>query len=409
MSLCLREFFAAIVANYDPGRLVREYLCAERIEGDSITLVALGKAAVPMALGAREALGERIQFEVVVAPSLPTGAPCSWYVGSHPEPSAQSERAARALLQAVRDASGTVVALISGGGSALAAQPAAGLSLEEKAEFLGEVYAAGADIEELNVVRKHLSSFKGGQLAAVSRQPIITLVLSDVVGDSLSAVASGPTIADPSTYRDALAIVEGYGVGARSGTVLGHLRAGAAGRRKETPSQARKGDVAVLLAGMKSFLDFARAQAMILGATAHAVPETLDGTVEAAAGRLAADIALALHEEPQVRIYAGETTIALPTSPGCGGRAQHLALLMAKRIAGLSNVRILSVGSDGIDGNSEAAGAIVDGNTWAQIGIGAREALENCDSATVLARVDAQIVTGPTGINHADLVVVQIW
>lgn len=414
MSLCLRELFAAIVANYDPSGLVADYLGAEPLEGNSITVVALGKSAVPMALGARVALGDRIHSEVVVAPSLPEGAPSGWYQGSHPEPSGQSERAALALLAAVRGASGPILALLSGGGSALAAQPAAGLSLKEKAEFLREVYAAGADIEELNVVRKHLSAIKGGQLAALSRQPITTLVLSDVVGDSLSAVASGPTIPDPSTYHDALAIVDRYQVyrpqlGESGGTALEHLRAGAAGKRRETPARARQGDRAVLLAGMRSFLEFAGARAVRLGATAEAISETLSGTVEAAADRLFADIAVVKLGQPQLRIYGGETTIALPTLPGRGGRAQHLALLMAERIAGLSNVRFLSVGSDGIDGNSKAAGAIVDGSTWSRIGIGAREALNTFDSASVLARVGAQIVTGPTGINHADLVVMQIF
>ncbi len=409
MPTSLSEFFAALVASYEPSHLVREHLAHQPLHGSALTVLALGKAAVSMAQGAREALGGRIHAEVVVAPFIPSGSPPGWIESAHPTPDANSVKAAQALLAAARESIGPVLVLISGGGSALAALPAPGLSLADKAALLTQVYGAGANIEELNVVRKHLSAFKGGQLASAASSPVRTLVLSDVLGDSLSVVASGPTVPDASTFADAWQIVQRLCGEDCKGAAASHLRLGVAGLREETPTQARPGDEAILLAGIRSFVAFAEAAARTKFTNVLAMPDLFEGRVQCVAEALASQI-LSAAPEPALWIFGGEATIALPPSPGSGGRAQHLALLLAEKIAGRANLQILAAGSDGIDGNSIAAGAVVDGTTWSAIrkaGIDPHEALRTADSARALAAVDAQIVTGPTGCNHADLVLVQ--
>ena len=409
--ISLPDLFARAVKALEPGALVREYLRRDEVPGQAITVLALGKAAVAMSLGAREALGDRIACEVVVAPVIPPGSPPGWMESDHPVPTARSCAAARALLAAAAQAPGPILALVSGGGSALATLPAGDLSLAELNALVQEVYAAGANIEELNVVRKHLSAFKGGWLSAAAATSLTTLVVSDVVGDSLSAIASGPTCADASTYQQAIDIALRYCGPNVAGPAFAHLRAGALGHWPETPKDPRPGDRHVLLAGMASAvaatIDEARAQ----GAAAHALPRAIVGDVEAAADYVF-ESAVAGASGPGLWVGGGETTIAVSESPGIGGRAQHLALLLARAIAGRPRVEILVAGTDGIDGNSRAAGALVDGNTWAALlgaGLDPQRALKHCDSGRALAAVGAQLTTGPTGINHADLVMVQIW
>jgi len=409
MTLGLRTLFESAVSSYDPARLVQEHLAARPLLGQDFTVLALGKAAVPMLRGARAALGARIRSEVVVAPTIPTSAPVGWFASSHPTPSHSSETAAHALLAEARAAVGPVLALLSGGGSALAELPPAGLSLQETTALVSDVYASGADIEELNTVRKHLSLFKGGQLAAASSRAVRTLVLSDVLGDCLSTVASGPTVPDSSTFSDALHIVE-VRCGANAlGPAVEHLRAGVAGLHPETPKETRAGDEAILLAGIRSFVEHTVEHAGSMGARAIENRGLFEGSVHDVATMLSQQI-LSAAPGPAVWIWGGEATIALPAAPGLGGRAQHLALLLAERIADVPDVQILVAGSDGIDGNSQAAGALVDGATWRSIqnaGHQPRAALLACDTARVLAAVGAEIVTGPTGVNHADLVLVQ--
>ncbi len=397
----LRALFRRTIDSLDSSALVRDYLLGETLVGP-VTVLALGKAAVPMAMGARQALGTAIMREVVVAPEIP-GDATRWRVGDHPVPGPRSEQAAQALLEAATASQGCVLALISGGGSALAALPCEGLGLADKAALLQRIYAAGADIGELNVVRKHLSALKGGQLAAVASVSITTLVISDVVGDCLSTVASGPTCPDLSTFGQALRIVHSYWEEA-SGPALAVLEAGARGERPETPKAIRGGDRCVLLAGIDALVDCAMEEAKRAGHDSRRL-RTMHGDVEEVADEL-----LAATTRPGLWTGGGEPTIVLPSSPGVGGRAQHLALLLAKRIAGDPSIDVLVAGSDGNDGNSLAAGAVVDGDTWERVratGTDPQAALESRDSASALASVDAQITTGPTGINHADLVL--LW
>lgn len=399
----LRDLFIASVDALDAGPLVERELLAHPMKSEAITLLALGKAALPMASAALEVLGDRICASCVVAPTLPEGMPPGWMASSHPTPTQASVKAAESLLAAAKQAQGEILFLLSGGGSALAALPAAGLSLQDKVLLLSEVYEAGVAIEELNVVRKHLSGIKGGQLARVATVPMTTLLISDVVGDSLHTIASGPSLPDPSTFQDALEIVEAVD-GVSPGPAMERLREGAAGTIEDTPSVGRAGDRHVLLAGLGALAVEAQRLALADGFVSRLTDGELEGSIASVAKRLVQEA-----KQTGLCIAGAEPTVKVAQAAGKGGRAQHLALHMAREIQGPESVHVLVAGSDGIDGNSQAAGAIVDNQTYERLlalGGDPEESLRRCDSATALASIGAQIVTGPTGVNHADLIFV---
>ncbi len=399
----LRQLFAATLDALEPGPLVAKELLECPMEAEEIAVLALGKAAVPMARAALSSLAGRVSETLVVAPEVPSDMPGTWLASTHPRPSQRSVEAAQALLEAAARAKGEILVLLSGGGSALAALPAQGLSLKDKADLLEAVAAAGVPIDELNLVRKHLSAFKGGRLADAASVPITTLLLSDVVGDRLDTIASGPTLPDDSTFAQALDIVESNLAGA-SGPAVEYLRGGTRGEHAESPCQSRPGDRQKLLAGMGTLAARAEASARALGLAPRRLAAPLEGRIDS----VAEDI-LSWANAPGLWVACGEATLSLAADVGTGGRAQHLALLLASRIRGPEPVQVLVAGSDGIDGNSEAAGAIVDNTTYerlAALGVSPEDALGRCDSASALACVDAQIRTGPTGVNHGDLFLV---
>jgi hydroxypyruvate reductase len=408
--------FRRTLSRLDPDALVADYLVNVDISANEVVLVAVGKAALGMASGAHRILGRRLVGGVVVAPELgevPRGLRC--VAGTHPAPTLRSVRAGRALLAAVAGAAPhqEVLALISGGASALAAIPAGGLLLADKVAAVTALSASGAPIRELNALRKHLSELKGGRLAAAAPAAVTSLVLSDVVGDDLAAVGSGPTIPDPTTFADACAIIERrVGWAAVPGTVREHLRGGAAGKWPETAKQARPGDRAFLVAGTATLAHRAADAARAKGFEAEIFSEENVDDVDNVAAEISVRARGARSAGRTVCLVGGgEPTVKLCDEPGQGGRAQHLALLVARRISGLSDVAVLVAGSDGIDGNSPAAGAVVDGTTWEAMraaGIDPEAALAECDSHRALAAVGAALVTGRTGINHADLVMILV-
>ncbi len=391
------DLFARVLARLDPAVRVAAAARDAHIAGD-VVVVAVGKAAARMAAGAVDALGDQIVGGLVVAPEAEhVPPPLRMRVGRHPVPNAASERGGRALMDAVAGArpDQTVLALISGGASALACVPVDGLSLADKVAAVGAVMASGAPIQTINAVRKHLSAIKGGRLAALSPAPVVTFVSSDVVGDDVAAVGSGPTVPDPTTLADARAALDA--VRDKVPAAVWDALASAA----ETPKLARPQDRCALVAGTGALVDAAAAE----GATA--VARDLTGDVEVVADLLAAAARDAAAEHARTGALVllaanGEPTLRLPPNPGTGGRAQHLALLVAERIAGLPDVAVLAAGSDGIDGNSTAAGAVVTGATWAAIPAPAR-ALATANATPALEHADALITTGRTGLNHADL------
>jgi glycerate-2-kinase len=414
-----RELFSATLARLDPADRVAAALRDLDLRGDAV-VVAVGKAAARMAAGAGTALGPRLAGGLAVMPeaaSVPVPDRVRRMFGSHPIASAASESAGRALLSTVEwgDPDQTVVALISGGASALAAVPARGLSLGEKQVAIAAVMASGAPIQDINAIRKHLSAFKGGWLAAAAAGPVITLVASDVVGDPLTAVGSGPTVPDPTTFADACAIIE------RTCTwssipeaVRHHLELGRSGQLPETPKRPRRGDRALLIAGTAALIDEAVAAASAAGADVRVAARNIVADVSEVARDLAvwarqAAATAAGSRRPVCRVAGGEPTVLLPPDVGKGGRAQQLALATAEHMADLSDVAVMVVGSDGIDGNTPAAGAVVTGATWkAAIAAGhdPGAALRRRDAHGALAATDSLVITGATGVNHADLVLI---
>ncbi len=409
----LIDAWTAGVAAVEPRRSVRGAItvsddgtvaCGGAVVGRpvKISVAAFGKASVAMATGLSEAIGDLPADGVIVAPQ-PSGGPWPVVVGGHPTPTEGSVRGGTAILSLARSAGPEhlLVCLVSGGGSALVEVPAAGLTLPDLVASNDLLLRAGADIVQINTVRKHLSAIKGGRLAeAAERAALLTLILSDVVGDPLDVIASGPTVPDPTTYADALAVVERFDLARRlPSPVLGHLRAGAAGVFPETPKTAHPHQHLRLVGnGAKAARAAAEAVGRV-GSSARVVTTTLTGEAREAGPKAAT-----APVDTDVGVYAGETTVTVRGN-GRGGRNQEAALAAAIAIAGTDAV-FLAAGTDGIDGPTDAAGAVVDGGTVARgaaAGLDAAEHLERNDSYRYLAATGDLLITGPTGTNVADL------
>ena len=342
--------------------------------------IAVGKAAIAMAQGAGP-----IARGLVVTPAGAHGElPAGWthMTASHPAPDATSVAAGAAVAALVDDATDgdVVLALVSGGASALIEQPR--VPLGEFRALLAAVMAAGAPIADLNAVRAALSELKAGQLAQRCAGTVVTLVASDVVGDPLDVIGSGPTIAADreALRRRARAILERLGLAVPA--VLDTAIA---------PAAARPHDRAQLVAPLAAF---ARIVARELALPVHEPPLTGD----------VGEVARALAAEAGAFVAYGEPTVRVPPAHGQGGRARQLALLLARELRGGSRSALVA-GTDGVDGAEAVAGAFVDGATWDALA-DPDGALARCDSGTALAQIGAQFVTGPTGVNHADVVIV---
>jgi len=310
--------------------------------------------------------------------------------------------------------------LISGGGSALLPFPADGLSLADKQQTTETLLKSGATIGEVNALRKHLSRLKGGQLAKLaSPARLISLVLSDVVGDSLEAIASGPTVPDSSTYGDCLQIVRRYGLRSQiPAAVIAYLERGAKGEIEETPkpSSAIFETVQnVLIGSNRMAVAAASRRAEELGYHTMILSDSLEGESRVVAQSLSTrvkEIARTNHpvSRPACLISGGETTVTV-RGDGLGGRNQELALAAAIEIDGLENVVVLSAGTDGTDGPTDAAGGIIDGSTLARgraNSIDATSYLRRNDSYHFLQTTNDLLITGPTLTNVMDLQVALI-
>jgi glycerate 2-kinase len=402
---------------------------APRLDGARRRLgIAIGKAALAMARGASVDRGVAVVPAGSVAAGSAAGsgaaaaigpvgsvaagqgAPPGWRVleGSHPAPDERSEAAGRAVRELVASAApdDVVIALVSGGASALVEAPR--VPLAELRALVGALMAAGAPIGELNTVRGALSELKAGRLALACAAPIVTLVASDVIGDPLDVIGSGPTIgpwlaapgapvevglAEDARRRGAIAILERCG-----------LAVPAALAAPIAPRRVARADRAVLVAPMAAFADAVREALAAAGVRARRLDPPLEGDVVDAARRLAA-------EAPPFVAW-GEPTLRVPADHGEGGRAQELALALARLHRGTSRA-VLVAGTDGVDGPPPAgrpapAGAFVDGGTWdaiAAAGIDPAAALARCDAGPALAAAGALFVPGPTGVNHADVAI----
>ena len=425
------EIFGAAVQAVDPAAAIHRHMKREgarlTIGGEvldlaavrQIVVIGLGKAGASMAVAVEEILGERIQRGVVVTKygHVQPMKIIRLHEAGHPVPDEAGIAGAQAILDCVKGLGpeDLVLVLISGGGSALTPAPVGGISLAEKQALTKALLACGADIREMNILRKHISRIKGGQLArAAQPAQVRTLILSDIVGDPLDAIASGPTVPDPTTYADALGILDKYRIRQEiPAEIRTHLEAGAAGKVSETPKPTDP-----LFARVKSLmvasniqaLEAAKVEAQRLGLRAMILSSFVEGETRDVA-RMHAALALEVRASgnpvtpPVCFITGGETTVTLK-GKGKGGRNQEFALAAALDIAGLRDVVVLSAGTDGTDGPTDAAGAIADGDTLERAvaaGLKPRAALDGNDAYPFFERLSDLIITGPTRTNVMDV------
>jgi hydroxypyruvate reductase len=436
----LRSIFSAAVAAVEPRAAVLKYLRRDgtRLLLDDgqhdlgadgrVVVVGAGKASAAMAQAVEQLVGERIAHGVVVVKyghgaALIHGAALSkvqLLEAGHPVPDAAGEIAARALEEALHGltANDLVIACWSGGASALLPAPRAGITLADKQETTRLLLASGGDIAALNAVRKHLSRIKGGQLAQRALPASVwCLAISDVVGDDPATIGSGPFVGDPTTFAEVDAHIHRLGLRGSLPTSVTHLIAdGVAGKIAETP---KPGDPSLshvryrIIANQAQAITAAATAAQAAGYTPIIWREPLTGEARAAGATFAC---AALHERSNNQrvclIAGGETTVTLGKNHGIGGRNQEFALAAAG-VLGSSPwhgapvpIAILSGGTDGNDGPTDAAGAIVDGTTMARahaIGLDLEHHLNSHNAYPFFARLGDLLHSGPTGTNVMDI------
>ena len=396
-----------------PENAVKEALAAEGFSArvrrgkGKIVVAAIGKAAWRMARAAADVLGPRLSGGAVVTKYGHAMGPIDGleiFEAGHPLPDDNTLAGTEALLEKVRGLGpdDTVLFLVSGGGSALFERPVDGVTLDDLVAVTNRLLACGADIVEVNRIRKRLSSVKGARFAQLAAPAhVYAVVLSDVPGDRLDAIASGPAWPDASTAEETLATLKKYGLSFRPG--LMELFG------QETP-KALDNVTAVVTGSVSTLCAAAESAAAVRGYAPLVLTTTLDCEAREA-GALLASLAREVRSSgrpapaPCALILGGETVVRL-TGRGKGGRNQELALSAARGIAGLDGTVVLSVGSDGTDGPTDAAGGIVDGGTAELLkarGFDIERVLADNDSYTALAAADSLVVTGPTGTNVNDL------
>lgn len=421
-----RAIAAAGVEAVDAGRRLRPALdawLAARPGRGGVRVVAVGKAAGVMMRTALEA-GLMIERGLIVSTHWQGDWPASIATvkAGHPIPTEASEAAGRAALDLARHAGAdeSLLVLLSGGASALLCAPAAGVALADKQATTKLLLEAGASIDELNAVRKHLSAVKGGGLAAAARCEVVTFALSDVVGplpDDPGVIGSGPTAPDASTWADALAVVTRRGVLARVPAAIRHrLEGGARGELPETP---KPGDPRLaratwqLIGSRVDAMDAARNTAIDRGFSTITIEAPIVGEARDAGPAFvtrALEVSRRL-PRPVCVVGAGETTVRV-VGRGKGGRNQEMALAVAAALAALREpAAFLSTGTDGIDGPTDAAGGLVDTTTQARartLGVDIDASLADNDTYHALDRLGDLVRTGPTDTNVGDLQVLVI-
>jgi len=404
-----KQMIGTIIADNMPRRAVEAALSRHEF-GGRIFLVAIGKAAWTMAHAASDFLGDRLEKGIVVTKyghsqgDLPR---ISIYEAGHPVSDEQTISATHECVElaASLGAEDELLFLVSGGGSALFEKPLDGLTLEDFKDVTTQLLASGADIVEMNMVRKRMSAVKAGRFAGLAAPArVFAVILSDVLGDRLDSIASGPAVADASTAQDAIRVVEKYRL-KLSDTQLRYMQA-------ETPKSVTNVET-VITGSVRTLCESAAATAREMGYTPYVLTTTMN--CEAAeAGRLLASIAADTRAgrnsfaAPCAIIAGGETVVTLKGG-GKGGRNQEIALAAAKGIAGLDGTLIFSLGSDGTDGPTDAAGGLADGTTAARLkqqGIDIDKELADNNAYPTLSAADGLIITGPTGTNVNDVSVI---
>ncbi|MFQ5610747.1 MAG: glycerate kinase [Anaerolineae bacterium] len=433
-----RRIIGEALAAVDPGPAVRRFVqrrghllavgeqTYDLNDYDRLRVIGAGKAGAPMAQAIAELLPDRLTDGLVIVKyghrlsGATAAGPVEIVEAGHPLPDRNSLHQTRRLVELLADSTerDLVICLISGGGSALLTLPVKPVSLAQLQTLTGLLLRCGATINEINTIRKHLSQVKGGGLARLAAPAtLISLILSDVIGDPLDIIASGPTAPDPSTFIDALSILEKYNLLAgQAGTpdaIRQHLRAGQAGHIPETP---KPGDLRfsrvqnIIIGNNRLAARAAEAAARAQGFNALLLTTYVEGEarevgkmVAALARRLAGDDGLI--GRPACLIFGGETTVTV-RGDGLGGRNQEMALSASLALAGCPAVLVACLGTDGSDGPTDAAGAFADGQTVARaraLGLDAADYLARNDSYHFFQALGDLIITGPTGTNVNDL------
>jgi hydroxypyruvate reductase len=420
----------------EPAAALKEYCRLENdrlIIGDwvydlnqynKLVVIGAGKAAAPMAAALEEILGERInsgvinvKYEHVVELKAVT-----LIEAGHPVPDQNGQRGADDILNLANNAKhdDLVICLLSGGGSALLPLPFPGLSLQDKQDTIKVLLSCSATIHEINAIRKHTSVIKGGRLAqAAYPATLVSLILSDVVGDDLDVIASGPTVPDASTFSQCLEIFDKYDIISElPAPVVKHIRAGVAGKISETPKDddpAFKRTRNLIIGNNMKTIQAARQKADRLGYNVLILSSMIEGETQDVAcvhGAIAREIIKTGNPltPPACILSGGETTVTLKGS-GLGGRNQEFALAAAIDIADSKNIVVLSAGTDGTDGPTDAAGALADTTTMERalkLGLNPHQYLANNDAYHFFKKLGDLFLTGPTNTNVMDLRIVLV-
>jgi len=433
-----RQIIKAALKAVDPAQAVADYFQANpqlvtqiNDSPGKVLVVGAGKAGAPMAAAVSEIFGDKIEAGRVVVKyghsAVDGDKADSTRVriseAGHPIPDQAGLEAARSIVQLLENSSSKdiVLCLISGGGSALLTLPADGVSLGDLQATTEMLLAAGATINEFNTIRKHLSAVKGGRLAQIAAPATVhTLILSDVVGDPLPVIASGPTVPDPTTFAEAWNIIQHYQLQDRLPEPVRHrLQQGRAGEIPDTPKPGDALFERVHHAIIGSNRIAARAAveaAQRAGLNAQLLTTFVEGEAREI-GKLLAGLAKGLLvdegplQRPACLVLGGETTVTLK-GDGKGGRNQEMALAAAIALAGWHGTLIVCLGTDGTDGPTDAAGAFADGATVARaqaLGLNGLSFLKRNDAYNFFEPLDDLIITGPTQTNVNDLYLILVW
>ncbi len=420
----LSELFNAALQAVDPYKSTARHAeiirsLYQRCNCRKLYVAGFGKAACRMAISIEGNLSVPIDAGIVITKyghcaDNPSGIKV--HEAGHPLPDENGLTGTNEIINLLSNADDKtlVLCLISGGGSALLVSPFKGITLYEKRTVTDLLLKAGADIHELNTVRKHISSVKGGRLTEIAYPArVLSLILSDVIGDRVDVIASGPTSPDSSTYADALRVLEKFGLLEKiPRSIYDILRNGAGGLIPETPKESsavfRKVDNIIIGSNRKA-LEGAREKAESLGFNTEIISPEISGEAAETAkwlARKAVPVRKDRHYgKPMCLLSGGETTVTV-RGDGLGGRNTELALAFAMEINGYDGITLLSAGTDGTDGPTDAAGAIVNGSTVRKaraMGLDPHEYLKNNDSYNFFKKTGDLLITGPTGTNVMDI------
>ena len=383
--------------------------------------VAFGKAAIPMMNGFP--LLSNTYKKPIVVTNTKTSVKhenIDLYISSHPTPDDISVKAAKKITEYIEDSNekDLVLFLISGGGSSILSLPPTNISLKDKIRLTELLLISGCDINELNIVRKHISDIKGGRLAQYAfPSKVLSLIISDVIDNDISSIASGPTVPDNSTFQDAEDIIKNYKLSDKvPGSIKKHIKSGISREIDDTPKIINNAENLILCSN-GDFKHEIAAQALALGYKSIVIEENFIGEARSEAKNLLKKILEKNQNnalDQKIAIISGGETIVNIKGDGQGGRNQEFALSFLsehKKICTNFDWILLSVGTDGIDGPTDAAGGLIDKTSiknYIKSGLNIDDYLENNDSYTFLDKIDSLYKTGPTGTNVADIQIILI-